>query len=157
MPFYGKYRAMVVDVKDPEKRGRVRVTCPKVYGENKSPWCQPCSPYAYEKGGDFVLPKLNDFIWVEFEEGNSAKPLYIGGLWAKDSSPIANYDEDAIKERQLEFLGCKIIMKEKYLIITNGQVKIELTEGDMKITADGAIFSLEKGKAKLTAERIDFN
>ena len=62
--YYGKYRAIVVDVNDPEKRGRIKVQCPKVLGDAKSAWCQPCVPYAYEKGGDFVLPKLNDFVWI---------------------------------------------------------------------------------------------
>lgn len=27
--YYGKYRAIVVDVNDPEKRGRIKVQCPK--------------------------------------------------------------------------------------------------------------------------------
>lgn len=44
--FYGKYRAKVVDVNDPERRGRIRVQCPAVLGIYKSAWCEPCIPYA---------------------------------------------------------------------------------------------------------------
>lgn len=126
--YFGKYRAIVVDVNDPEKRGRIRVTCPKVYGTDKSPWCQPCVPYAYDNGGDFVLPKMNDFVWVEFEEGDVRYPIYTGGLWAKDKSPVSNYAQ-AKDIRQIEFAGCKIIMQAGSIIITNGSASIKLTGG----------------------------
>lgn len=126
--YYGKYRAIVVDVNDPEKRGRIKVQCPKVLGDAKSAWCQPCVPYAYEKGGDFVLPKLNDFVWIEFEEGDVRYPIYTGGLWSKDNSPVSNYTQ-AKDVRQIEFEGCKITMKKGEVIITNGSATIKLSGG----------------------------
>ena len=126
--YYGKYRAIVVDVNDPEKRGRIKVQCPKVLGYAKSAWCQPCVPYAYEKGGDFVLPKLNNFVWIEFEEGDVRYPIYTGGLWSKDHSPISNYAQ-AKDVRQIEFEGCKITMKKGEVIITNGSATIKLSGG----------------------------
>lgn len=126
--YYGKYRAIVVDVNDPEKRGRIKVQCPKVLGDAKSAWCQPCVPYAYEKGGDFVLPKLNDFVWIEFEEGDVRYPIYTGGLWSKDHSPVSNYTQ-AKDVRQIEFAGCKITMKKGEIIITNGSATIKLSGG----------------------------
>lgn len=126
--YFGKYRAIVVDVNDPEKRGRIRVTCPKVYGTDKSPWCQPCVPYAYDNGGDFVLPMKNDFVWVEFEEGDVRYPIYTGGLWAKDKSPVSDYAQ-AHNIRQIEFAGCKITMQPGSIIITNGSAVLKLTGG----------------------------
>lgn len=126
--YFGKYRAIVVDVNDPEKRGRIRVTCPKVYGTDKSPWCQPCVPYAYDNGGDFVLPMKNDFVWVEFEEGDVRYPIYTGGLWAKDKSPVSNYAQ-APNIRQIEFAGCKITMQPGSIVITNGSAVLKLTGG----------------------------
>lgn len=123
--YFGKYRAIVVDVNDPEMRGRIKVNCPKVYGESKSPWCQPCLPYAIDLEGDFVLPKLNDFVWVEFEEGDVRYPIYTGGLWSKEKSPVEDYTE-ASKIRQIEFAGCKIVMKENLLTITNGSATIKM-------------------------------
>ena len=128
--YYGKYRAIVVDVNDPEKRGRIKVQCPKVLGDAKSPWCQPCVPYAYENGGDFVLPKLNDFVWIEVEEGDVRYPIYTGGLWSKDNSPISDYSQ-APQTRQIEFAGCKITMKSGEVIITNGSAKIRLSGAEI--------------------------
>lgn len=138
MKYYGKYRAIVTDTNDPEKRGRVKVTCPKVYGSSKSPWCQPCVPYAYDNGGDFVLPKLNDFVWIEFEEGDVQYPIYVGGLWAKNKSPLSDYTK-AVYTRQLEFLGCKVTMSYdpdtsiKTVVITNGSATVRLQGGTVYV------------------------
>ena len=130
--YYGKYRAIVVDVKDPEERGRIKVQCPKVLGDAKSAWYQPCVPYAYEKGGDFVLPELNDFVWIEFEDGDVRYPIYTGGLWSKSNSPISDYSQ-APDVRQIEFAGCKITMKKGEVIITNGSAQIRLVDGDIHL------------------------
>ena len=53
--YYGKYRAKVVDVNDPERRGRIRVQCPSVLGTHKSAWCEPCIPYATDFAGDYYV------------------------------------------------------------------------------------------------------
>lgn len=125
--YYGKYRAIVVEIKDPECRGRIKVNCPKVYGDDKSPWCQPCLTYAVDGEGDFVLPKVNDFVWIEFEEGDIRYPIYTGGLWSKNNTPVSDYSE-AGEYRQIEFHGCKITFRENELLITNGSAKILLKD-----------------------------
>lgn len=107
--YFGKYRAKVVDIRDPEQRGRIRVMCPKVLGNAKSAWCEPCIPVAYDFGGDFALPKIGEFVWVEFEAGDANKPIYIGGLWSTAKSPSATYNE---KERLITWGKCKLAMNE---------------------------------------------
>lgn len=131
MSYYGKYRAFVVDVNDPEKRGRVKVTCPKVYGNDKSPWCEPCLSFAQDNGGDFVLPKNGEFIWVEFEEGNPQHPVYTGGLWSSNNTPFKGDYVKALNTRQIEFAGCKIIMSQGEIVVTNGSAIIKLSGGDI--------------------------
>lgn len=105
--YYGKYRAEVVDIKDPQQRGRIRVMCPKVLGEAKSSWCEPCIPVAYDNGGDFAIPKVGEFVWVEFEEGNPSYPIYTGGLWSSFNSPSPSY---ATGTRLITWGSCKITM-----------------------------------------------
>ena len=119
--FYGKYRAKVVDVKDPEQRGRIRVLCPKVLGEAKSAWCEPCVPVAYDLGGDFAIPKVGEFVWVEFEEGNPNKPIYTGGLWSNKKSPSSSYD---VSTRLITWGNCKILMSENSVSITAPSITI---------------------------------
>lgn len=86
--FYGKYRAIVSEVHDTEFRGRIKVKCPKVYGEYESPWCLPCVPFAFDKGGVFMLPHLNEVVWVEFEEGNPEYPIWVGSWWGTEKAPL---------------------------------------------------------------------
>lgn len=128
--YFGKYRAKVVDVKDPEKRGRIRVMCPKVLGEAKSAWCEPCIPVAYDSGGDFAIPKLNEFVWVEFEEGNSNKPIYTGGLWSTNKSPSSSY---AVGSRLITWGNCKVTMTDSTLVLTAGGCNLTVTSGGVTI------------------------
>ena len=137
--YFGKYRAKVVDVKDPEKRGRIRVMCPKVLGEAKSAWCEPCIPVAYDFGGDFAIPKVDEFVWVEFEEGNPNKPVYCGGLWSKEKSPSAPYET---AER----------------IITWGKCKIKVSKDDiLTISLGSSLITVKSDSIKITSPRIDLN
>ena len=123
--FYGKYRAKVVDVNDPQKRGRIRVMCPRVLREAKSSWCEPCIPVAYDYGGDFAIPKVGEFVWVEFEGGDPNKPIYTGGLWCRDKSPSPSYE-----------VGTRLI--------TWGQCKIVMTENSISIVAPSVFVNGEK-------------
>ncbi|MFI3211643.1 MAG: phage baseplate assembly protein V [Peptostreptococcaceae bacterium] len=83
---YGKYRAIVTEVEKPlDINTRVKFKCPKVLGEGKSNWAYPCVPFQlYNPPVVNVLkyeirpPKVGDAIWVEFEEGNLSKPIWVG-------------------------------------------------------------------------------
>ena len=119
--FYGKYRAKVVEVQDPQLKGRIRVMCPKVLGEAKSSWCEPCVPVAYDNGGDFAIPKLGEFVWVEFEEGNPNKPIYTGGLWSSNKSPSPYYE---VGTRLITWGNCKISMTENSIDISAPSVTV---------------------------------
>lgn len=129
--YYGKYRAKVVDVKDPQKRGRIRVMCPKVLGEAKSAWCEPCIPVAYDLGGDFAIPKVGEFVWVEFEEGNSNKPIYTGGLWSTEKSPDPTY---TVGTRLISWGSCKIAMTKDTATISVGKSSIIIKDGNIKLS-----------------------
>lgn len=119
--YFGKYRAKVQNTNDPSKRGRIRVLCPKVLNDAVSNWCEPCVPVAYDSGGDFAIPKVGETVWVEFEEGDVNKPIYTGGWWSSDSTPVSPYD---VSTRCIEWNGCKILMKS-----SNGKSSVEITVG----------------------------
>lgn len=70
---FGKYRAQVVDIKDPEKRGRVLVKSPKVLNNHQLGWAESCF-----MPGHFFLPRKNDWVWIEFEDGDVHKPIWVG-------------------------------------------------------------------------------
>ena len=77
---FGKYKAEVVDVNDPEKRGRIRCKCPKVMqSETPLEWAESCFP-----PGIFDVPKRGDVVWIEFEEGHIDAPIWSGMLCSKE-------------------------------------------------------------------------
>lgn len=124
--YYGKYRAIVKDINDPERRGRIRVECPSVLGTYLSAWCEPCIPYATDFAGDFYVPPINEGIWVEFEEGDPNKPIWNGGWYRPNSSPLPMH-EPADKYRF-------IVFKDTVVRFGDKEVIIELRDGDKSYT-----------------------
>ena len=85
--FYGKYRGTVADVDDPDSLGRIKVQVPEVYGEVVSPWALPCVPYAGPSVGFYAIPPVGAGVWVEFEAGDPARPIWTGAWWGRDDPP----------------------------------------------------------------------
>ena len=78
MSNFGKYKAEVVDVNDPETRGRIRVKCPSILGEQVSEWALPCF-----LPNTFSIPKRGALVWIEFEEGLLDSPIWCGVFYTK--------------------------------------------------------------------------
>jgi len=97
-PFYGKYRGIVSDNRDPLNMGRIRARIPDVLGENECGWALPSLPYAGNGVGLFLLPPLNSSVWMEFEQGNPDYPIWTGCFWAKEGdAPLT----PAVPEKKL--------------------------------------------------------
>lgn len=79
--YYGKYRGIVVNNVDPELRGRIIVSVPSVYGELPGPWALPAMPVTSLASGVFAVPGIGASVWVEFEQGRAAFPIWTGGFW----------------------------------------------------------------------------
>lgn len=142
--YYGVYQGIVTNTKDPEKRGRIKVLCPAILNAKvESAWCDPCVPIAYDNGGDFCIPQIDEAVWLMFIEGDSNKPVYLGGWWRKEKTPFGmNYDDGADSTRIISYADCTITMidgkitinvgeKDTSLIIEDGKVQIK---GDVEIT-----------------------
>lgn len=85
--YYGIYRAQVTDNKDKDERGRVQIIVPSLFGDNnKLPeWATPKDFRASSTGkGEFYVPDVDDWVYVEFEAGDPRFPVYSGGWHAKD-------------------------------------------------------------------------
>ncbi|NIM18415.1 MAG: hypothetical protein GTO45_41070 [Candidatus Aminicenantes bacterium] len=82
--FYGKYRGFVVDNTDPENLGRLKVTVPSVLGKEIAVWAFPCFPYGGDANQGFLfIPEKEAGVWVEFEEGDTEFPIWVGTFWSK--------------------------------------------------------------------------
>jgi uncharacterized protein involved in type VI secretion and phage assembly len=94
--YYGKYRGFVSDNRDPEKRGRLKVRVPSVLGDQESGWALPCLPFGgLANQGLFMVPEISAQLWVEFEEGNVDRPIWVGVFWQseRDTPEEAALDE----------------------------------------------------------------
>ena len=88
--YYGIYPAIVVDNKDPEGLFRIRPLCraigisrPEAVPENY--WAFPCLPglgndAAGASSGDVWVPDEGSNVWIQFEHGDPAHPVYMGGF-----------------------------------------------------------------------------
>lgn len=105
--YYGVYRGTVVDTRDPDQRGRVRVLVPYVSDEDPPDdyWFEPVMAGAGGGRGSFWPPEIGDSVRVTFEEGDVEKPgVYFGGWYGspdgKSEVPTALGYSDGQPERR---------------------------------------------------------
>lgn len=93
--WYGIYRAVVTDNKDPDGEGKVKAMCPQV-GQTAAPdrWIWPSYPGAGNQRGMLFVPEVDDTVWVSFFEGDPNFPeVYFGGWYGSpedDKSDVAS-------------------------------------------------------------------
>lgn len=142
--FYGKYRGVVSDVYDPESMGRIKCNVPEVLGDVESPWALPCAPYAGNGLGAYNIPPVGAGVWIEFEAGDPARPIWAGCWWGKDQLPSNENGTEAappIKIIRTES-GMMVTMDDDSQVLSvsdengNNILKIEVTSG--KITVKGS-------------------
>jgi hypothetical protein len=92
---YGKYRGVVVDNRDPSNLGRIRAVVPEVFGEEETGWALPCAPYAGEGVGAYLVPSPGAQVWIEFEAGDPARPIWSGCLWGETGVPDGGHGDPA--------------------------------------------------------------
>jgi uncharacterized protein involved in type VI secretion and phage assembly len=154
--FYGKYRGVVTDNKDPLMTGRVKARVPDVMGDRETGWAMPCAPFGGSGVGFFALPTVGAGVWIEFEHGDPDYPVW-SGCWfgsAAEMPPILlapPYKKTLIKTEGGNSVllddtpgiggiiletsgGQKIVMNATGVEITNGQgASIKLTGPQVSI------------------------
>ena len=75
--YYGKYRGFVSDNQDPDNLGRLKAKVPSLLKDEETGWALPCLPYGgASEQGFFAIPEVNAGVWIEFEGGNLAYPVW---------------------------------------------------------------------------------
>lgn len=101
-PSAPQQRAKVVENKDEQKLGRIRVQFPwqEIQSkEMKTPWLRIAVPYAGASKGHQFVPEIGEEVMVGFEMDNAEKPyiigaLYNGGKGKPDEEWAASKDDD---------------------------------------------------------------
>lgn len=153
---------LVVDIKDPEKLGRIKVKFPDLPGNDTSWWAPLAALGAGPDRGWWFLPEIDDEVLVMFEQGDMSRPVVIGALWnGKDTPPDKN---DGSNERRMIVSrnGSKFILDDdegtitiedgdgagRIVISTENKITIEALKGDISLQAP-------KGEVSIVASDTD--
>lgn len=145
--YYGKYPAVVkqVEATDGKHRGYIQVEVPSIViddGNGKPQallvMAMPCLP-----PGFFIMPEIEDRVWVEFLDGELRYPIWVGVWYSESNLPPKTADEaePTQKQKVIRTLGKHVITfddeKGTITIRDNGQNKIVLS-GDGQIRIEHA-------------------
>lgn len=156
--FYGKYRGVVTDNRDPLLLGRVRAKVQDVLGENESGWATPCVPYAGKSVGLFLIPPTDASVWIEFEHGDPDYPIWTGCFWAQGELPAT----PALAEKKmLKTDKCTLTLDDTpgiggITLETSGGQKIKLTATGIEIDNGlGATIKLSGPSVKINDQALE--
>lgn len=81
--WFGLYPATVVDLVDPDSKGRIKLKFPMFgdAGSSVTAWATLLSPYADKDQGFEVLPEVDSQVVVGFEAGDPTRPYIVGACW----------------------------------------------------------------------------
>lgn len=154
--YYGLYQGVVTNTKDPEKRGRIKVICPKVLGDKvESAWCDPLVNVAYDNGGDFCIPDKDEAVWLQFIEGDANKPVWLGGWWSKDKTPLGQNYSSADQVRILSYSDCIITMQNGAIEVrTGGGCSLKVENDKVYVSGNLEVNGDIKSTNKITANTL---
>lgn len=133
--WYGVYTALVVDVRDPDGQGRVKVTLPWATdsgGARYEAWARLATLMGGNKRGSWFVPDTSDEVLVAFEAGDPRRPYVVGALWNGRDAPPDSMDGSGNNHR-------KVLKSRNGVTVTlddsNGQERfVAETPGGQKVT-----------------------
>jgi uncharacterized protein involved in type VI secretion and phage assembly len=156
---------LVVDIKDPDRLGRVKVRFPDLPGQDTSWWAPLSALGAGPDRGWWFLPEIDDEVLVMFEHGDVSRPIIIGALWnGKDLPPEKNGGGNErrmiVSRNDSKFIfdddkGLIIIEDGKGVgritISTENKITLEAMQGDVTLSAPAGEVAIVAGDSDLAA------
>jgi len=147
----GKYRGIVVDNADPDKRGRLKLRVPALLGETDTDWALPCFPCGgLANQGWYAVPQVDAQVWVEFEAGDLNYPIWTGTFW-QQAGDVPSEVQDPPSTTLLKTpKGHKLLLEDK-----DDAEAIELVhKGGASLTIDknGSVALTDQGGATVTLD-----
>ena len=162
---FGVVAGIVINNKDPEKLGRVKVKIPRISDEEESNWARIVTFMGGKERGAFFLPEVDDEVIVAFEYGDINMPYIIGSLWnGKDKPPEQNSngknDIRVIKSRSGHIIKLDDTENnEKIEIIDKSEknkIIIDTKNNKISINSDKDIeLSAPNGKVIINAKNVE--
>jgi len=145
--YYGKYRGVVEEVD--AKTMRIKATVPAVLA-GTSTWCIPCVPFAGKGAGFCFLPEVGSGVWIEFEAGDVAYPIWTGCFWFTDEVP-----EDVGEKARLLVTasGAKLVFDDDA-----GEIRIEDENGaSIVFDSSGVTTKRDSSSVAVTSSSVSVN
>lgn len=152
---YGLYPAIVTDIVDPQRLGRIQVRFPWLGSEGSEvrAWATLLTPYAEDDQGFEFLPSVGTQVVVGFEAGDLRRPYIVGAAWngaeSPPEAPDASNDRRLIRTRSgslLEFDDAAGASKVT-LSMRSGH-RLVLDDGGQEVTlshANGSVITITAG------------
>ena len=157
----GVLTGTVTDVKDPEGRGRVKVTFPVLSGTYVSGWARTVQAGAGRGRGALLLPEVGDEVLVAFGLGDFGEPYVLGGLYNGKDEPTVSWKEHvdattgAIQRRA--FVSRTGMVVEMIESSQDEKVTISTNDGKQRITLvqkpDAAVQIVSEGPVSVVAKK----
>lgn len=85
--FLSIYRAIVTNNEDPENMGRIQAIVPGVIDEPLNYWILPIGNFGGKNYGTHIIPQVGSIVYVQFELGDTTKPLWFHGYHGTGDIP----------------------------------------------------------------------
>jgi uncharacterized protein involved in type VI secretion and phage assembly len=163
---FGKFRATVVDNKDPQKRGRLKLMVPSVLADQESDWALPCLPYGgFENQGMFFVPDIDAQVWVEFEEGDISRPIWVGTFWQQESDTPTDAARDDPTTRMIRTHSGHILQfddeegEERFRLYHPAEAEMTIdNKGTITLTdTSGAVLRMDADNEEIVVEDANGN
>lgn len=156
----GVYPALVTDLADPDKIGRAKVKYTTVTGQVESHWARLVTLGGGKERGMVFTPEVSDEVLIAFEQGDTRRPVILGGLFSKNKGLPTTDDvaDNKVKYRRITSrLGHLIELAdgdkpvEQHILITlkGKKHKIRLGEDKFDIEIDKKPVTVTNGQATI--------
>lgn len=160
MTMSGVLPALVTDLADPDKIGRAKVKYTTISGDVESHWARLVTLGGGDKRGMVFTPEVNDEVLIAFEQGDTRRPVILGGLFSKNKGlPTSDdVDQNKVKFRRITSrLGHVVELADgdapadQHILLTlkGKKHKIRLGEDKFEIVVDKKPVSITNGAAKI--------
>jgi uncharacterized protein involved in type VI secretion and phage assembly len=156
--FFGVVSALVVDVVDPAKQGRVKIRFPWFDDDMVTAFCRVRQLYAGKGYGTFFIPEVNDEVLVAFIHGDMRYPIILGGLYNGKDKPPTDRQKDKDQKLIRTKAGHQLLFddssKERRVKITTaGGHELDLDDSSGTVTlktSGGQTITLEGSSSTIT-------
>lgn len=172
--FFGLYPAIVTDLVDPDRLGRIQVSFPWLGsdGDSVRAWATLVAPYADDNQGFVALPEVQTQVVVGFEAGDLHRPYVVGSCWNGQEmmpvTPTRPNNKRLIRSRagsMLEFDdtadATKVTLstsKGHQVVLDEGTSQLQVTHKDgstVTFTASGQIQVQANATVEITASAVN--